>query len=70
MEGDVSLEAGGGWQALSRKEGLMIEAPVASAESNVPRPQTPDPSGKRGATLTAAPAGPGDPGVPGSPRGP
>ena len=43
MEGDVSLETGGGWQALSQTEGVMIEAPVASAESQVCqglRPQT------------------------------
>ena len=43
MEGDVSLETGGGWQALSQKEGVMIETPGASAESQVCqglRPQT------------------------------
>lgn len=43
MEGDVSLKTGGGCQALSQKEGVMIEAPGASAESQVCqglRPQT------------------------------
>lgn len=30
MEGDMSLEMGGGWQAFSQNEGFMIEMPLPS----------------------------------------